>query len=339
MADGSEWEFERNIEFVAGAGDLARAHGAAVEAELGSITGDEDVARAVEAGALTDPDQAVEFMHRTGADCLAVSIGNIHGTYVVPPELDWERLDAIRAGVSEPLSLHGASGIPDDLVQRSIRSGIAKINVNTELRTAYLAATERTVASVLDGSRLNALHAAQVAAVQDVVAGQAAGIRHRPGGVRMSAIDCPGGDDAGTGADACTGGRASTGWSGISQAGRTPSPGTARSFGPTSRPTSRRRSPPSSSPSARAASPPPSPARPRCSTRPVCGHRGGLSHGGRGQVGAAGRDGPRRQDRRSTSIARTRSRALSAAAVAAGVTLWVHIEIDSGLHRVGLRPR
>lgn len=170
MADGSEWEFERNIEFVAGAGDLARAHGAAVEAELGSITGDEDVARAVEAGALTDPDQAVEFMHRTGADCLAVSIGNIHGTYVVPPELDWERLDAIRAGVSEPLSLHGASGIPDDLVQRSIRSGIAKINVNTELRTAYLAATESTVASVLDGSRLNALHTAQVAAVQDVVA-------------------------------------------------------------------------------------------------------------------------------------------------------------------------
>ena len=170
MADGAEWEFERNIEFVAGAAELARAHAAAVEAELGSITGDEDVARAVEAGALTDPDQAVEFMQRTGADCLAVSIGNIHGTYVVQPSLDWDRLDAIRSRVSQPLSLHGASGISDALVQRSIRAGIAKINVNTELRTAYLAATDTTITSVLEGSRLNALHAAQVAAVEGVVA-------------------------------------------------------------------------------------------------------------------------------------------------------------------------
>ena len=77
--------------------------------------------------------------------------------------------EAIRTRVAAPLSLHGASGIPDDLVRRAITAGVAKVNVNTELRQAYLAASERTIGSVLDGSRLNALHAAQVAAVEEVI--------------------------------------------------------------------------------------------------------------------------------------------------------------------------
>ena len=91
--------YEANIEFVARAVELAHRAGAAVEAELGSITGDEDVALAVEAGALTDPDQAVEFVARTRADCLAVSIGNVHGIYRQKPQLDFERLEAIRGRV------------------------------------------------------------------------------------------------------------------------------------------------------------------------------------------------------------------------------------------------
>lgn len=170
MADGSALPFERNAAFVAAAVELAREHGASVEAELGGIGGDEDVAEAVGAGALTDPAEALEFMGRTGADCLAVSIGNVHGIYREPPRLDWARLDAIREQVAAPLSLHGASGIPDDLVRRAIAAGVAKINVNTELRQAYLAATEGIIGSVLAGSRVNALHTAQVSAVEDVVA-------------------------------------------------------------------------------------------------------------------------------------------------------------------------
>jgi tagatose 1,6-diphosphate aldolase GatY/KbaY len=170
MADGSALPYEQNVEFVTRAVESARRHGASVEAELGGISGDEDVARAVAAEALTDPAQALDFMGRTGAACLAVSIGNVHGIYRDPPQLDWARLAAIRAGVAAPLSLHGASGIPDEMVRRAIGAGVAKINVNTELRQAYLAATDQSIGQALAGSRLNALHAAQVAAVGDVIA-------------------------------------------------------------------------------------------------------------------------------------------------------------------------
>ena len=169
LADGSALPYERNIEFVARAAALARRHGASVEAELGGIAGDEDVAEAVAAGALTDPAQTVEFVARTGTDCLAVSIGNVHGVYREPPRLDWERLEAIRDAIDTPLSLHGASGIPDELLRRAIATGVAKINVNTELRGAYLDATRTSLSSVLEGSRLSVLHAAQSDAVEHVV--------------------------------------------------------------------------------------------------------------------------------------------------------------------------
>jgi ketose-bisphosphate aldolase len=168
LADGSALPYEQNVELVARAVELARPRGAAVEAELGGISGDEDVARAVAAGALTDPAEAPDFMARTGAACLAVSIGNVHGIYRDPPRLDWERLAAIGAAVAAPLSLHGASGIPDGDVGRAIAAGVAKINVNTDLREAYLAATEAAIGTVLEGSRLNSLHAAQTDAVAEI---------------------------------------------------------------------------------------------------------------------------------------------------------------------------
>jgi ketose-bisphosphate aldolase len=170
MADGSRWAWDENVAFVREAAALAGRHGAAVEAELGGITGDEDVAEAVAAGALTDPDEAAAFVTATGAACLAVSIGNVHGRYREPPALDWARLEAIRARVDVPLSLHGASGIPDGDVQRAIRAGVAKVNVNTELREAYLAATADGIGDALPGARVLELHARQSAAVEEVVA-------------------------------------------------------------------------------------------------------------------------------------------------------------------------
>jgi tagatose 1,6-diphosphate aldolase GatY/KbaY len=174
MADGSQLPYEQNAAFVERAAELARRHGAGVEAELGHLSGDEDVATAVAAGALTDPGEAADLVDRTGVDCLAVSIGNVHGTYRGPPRLDWDRLETIRSAIATPLSLHGASGIPDEMVRRTIATGVAKINVNTELRTAYLGATADVLPSVLEGSRLNALHAAQSAAVERVVAAKLA---------------------------------------------------------------------------------------------------------------------------------------------------------------------
>ncbi|HEY3764460.1 MAG TPA: class II fructose-bisphosphate aldolase [Gaiellales bacterium] len=168
MADGSELPFEQNIAFVHRAVELARACGAGVECELGGIRGDEDVARAVAAGALTDPGQADALMERSGADCLAVSIGNVHGTYRDPPRLDWERLAAIRACVEQPLSLHGASGLPEPMIERALEAGIAKVNINTELRRAYLVATSAALPHVLDGADITALHDAQIRALREV---------------------------------------------------------------------------------------------------------------------------------------------------------------------------
>jgi ketose-bisphosphate aldolase len=169
MADGSILPYEENVAFVRAAVELAARHGASIEAELGGITGDEDIAEAVAAGALTDPEQAADFAVQTGIDCLAVSIGNVHGIYRNPPDLEWQRLETIHRQVTTPLSLHGASGIPDPMIRRSIELGVAKINVNTELRQAYLAATQTKLPAVLDGWRLDILHAAQVSSVAEAV--------------------------------------------------------------------------------------------------------------------------------------------------------------------------
>lgn len=182
MADGSRLELEDNVAFVRAAADLAAARGAAVEAELGGIEGDEDVAGGAAAGRLTDPDEAATVVRRTGAACLAVSIGNVHGHYQRPPRLDWPRLAAIRDRVGVPLSLHGASGLPDQDVRRAVAMGVAKVNVNTQLREAYLRATAQAVDAVADGLRLLELHEAQASAVAPVVAGKLAGYEPAPAG-------------------------------------------------------------------------------------------------------------------------------------------------------------
>lgn len=170
MADGSKLEFEANVELVAAARRLLAASGGEVEGELGHLAGGEDVARAVAAGGLTDPDLVPRFVAETGASCLAVSIGNVHGTYAEPPRLDWERLTAIREGTDVHLSLHGASGLADEEVAQAVALGVTKVNVNLELRQAYMLATEQVLERALDGFDLLELHDAQVAAVEAVAA-------------------------------------------------------------------------------------------------------------------------------------------------------------------------
>jgi fructose/tagatose bisphosphate aldolase len=167
LTDGSRLPIEENAALVRRAVDAAPA-GVGVEAELGHIEGGEDVAAAAAAGALTDPDEAAEFAARTEADCLAVSIGNAHGTYVATPQLDWQRLERIRESVGElPLSLHGASGLPAEDLRRAVRLGICKVNVNTELRRCYLGEVSARLPDVLPGLRLLELQDALVAAVAE----------------------------------------------------------------------------------------------------------------------------------------------------------------------------
>jgi tagatose 1,6-diphosphate aldolase GatY/KbaY len=167
MADGSRLPFEQNVELVREARSLA-ANGAGVEAELGHIEGGEDVAAAAAAGALTDPDEAARYVEATDVDCLAVSIGNVHGHYVEPPALDWDRLERIRSLVEVPLSLHGASGLSDADLRRAVAHGACKVNVNTELRARVFAELERWVPATAQGLRLFELESALVDAVAEV---------------------------------------------------------------------------------------------------------------------------------------------------------------------------
>jgi tagatose 1,6-diphosphate aldolase GatY/KbaY len=170
MADGSRLPTHENAAVVGEIRRQAAALDVGVEAELGHIEGGEDVAAAAAAGALTDPAEAAEFVAETEIDCLAVSIGNVHGRYAAPPSLDWDRLAAIRGRVGElPLSLHGASGLSDDDISTAIGLGICKVNVNTEIRSRYLDVVEQRLADVRPGLRLLELQAALVAAVAEVV--------------------------------------------------------------------------------------------------------------------------------------------------------------------------
>ena len=169
LADGSKLPYDENVAFVERAGELAARHGAELEVELGHVEGGEDVAEAAAAGKLTDPGEAERFVAATGASCLAVSIGNVHGTYASPPELDWPRLDAIRRAVAVPLSLHGASGLPDEDLRRAVASGVAKVNVNTEVRERTFAAIGERLEELSRGWQIAGLDAAIVDAVAQVV--------------------------------------------------------------------------------------------------------------------------------------------------------------------------
>jgi len=141
LADSSRLSLAENIAFTRQAVDLAYRHQAVIEAELGYLAGTEDGVTVEEVeSSLTDPAQAHKFIAETGAALLAVSIGNVHGYVPQPPPLDFERLAQIAATVNVPLVLHGASGIVKEDIQHAIRLGIAKLNVNTEVRTAFLKA-------------------------------------------------------------------------------------------------------------------------------------------------------------------------------------------------------
>jgi len=139
MLDGSSLPFEENIALTKKVVDLAHPLGITVEGELGKLVGEEGdlVVKGPEA-AQTDPAEAKEFVERTGVDCLAVSIGTQHGHYIAAPKLNIERLKAIHAVVDVPLVLHGGSGTPAEQVQESIRNGIRKINVATDVLTAMI---------------------------------------------------------------------------------------------------------------------------------------------------------------------------------------------------------
>jgi len=141
MADGSHLPLQENIVFSRRIVALAKTMNIGVEGELGRLSGEEDGITTPEVLAkMTSPEEATRFAYETEVDALAVCIGNNHGKNKKTPKLDFERLAAIGERVSIPLVLHGTSGLPDGLIRESISHGVAKFNVNTEVRSRYMGA-------------------------------------------------------------------------------------------------------------------------------------------------------------------------------------------------------
>ena len=144
MFDGSHYAIEENIEKTKELVAICEEKGLSLEAEVGSIGGEED--GVVGAGECADPDEC-KMIADLGVTMLAAGIGNIHGKY---PEnwagLSFETLDAIQQLTGDmPLVLHGGTGIPEDMIKKAIDLGVSKINVNTECQLAFAAATREYV--------------------------------------------------------------------------------------------------------------------------------------------------------------------------------------------------
>ncbi|MCE9676270.1 class II fructose-1,6-bisphosphate aldolase [Paraclostridium bifermentans] len=144
MFDGSHYSIEENIEKTKEVIKIANAKGISVEAEVGSIGGEED--GVVGAGEIADPNEC-KLIADLGVDMLAAGIGNIHGQY---PEnwagLNFDALKAINNVTGDmPLVLHGGTGIPADMIKKAISLGVSKINVNTECQLAFAAATRKYI--------------------------------------------------------------------------------------------------------------------------------------------------------------------------------------------------
>lgn len=141
MIDGSHLPFSENVALTQRVTQFCHRYDASVEAELGRLGGQEDDLHVDSRDArFTSPEQAKTFVELTGVDSLAVAIGTAHGLYDHEPELDFDRLAAIRQCVDVPLVLHGASGLPDADIRRAIALGVCKVNVATELKMAFSAA-------------------------------------------------------------------------------------------------------------------------------------------------------------------------------------------------------
>ena len=168
MFDGSKYDLEKNIELTKQVVDYAHEHGVVVEAELGKLAGVEDDVNVAENDAMyTNPEQALEFVQRTGCDSLAIAIGTSHGAYKFKgePRLRFDILEKVKELMPNvPIVLHGAStvipeyvemcnkyggnmpgakGVPDEMLHEASKRGVSKINVDTDLRLAMTAAIRK----------------------------------------------------------------------------------------------------------------------------------------------------------------------------------------------------
>jgi len=143
MIDASEKPFEENIAITTEIVNYAKKREINVEAELGYVAKlDQD-----QAMVYTQPGEAYEFVERTGIDALAIAVGSAHGFYKKTPELQLDLISQINKVTSAALVLHGSSGIPHDQVKESIKRGITKINLATEIKNIFMKSLQSTLSS------------------------------------------------------------------------------------------------------------------------------------------------------------------------------------------------
>ncbi|MCM3216567.1 MULTISPECIES: class II fructose-bisphosphate aldolase [Niallia] len=146
MIDASHHPFEENVETTKKVVDYAHSKGVSVEAELGTVGGQEDDVVA-EGVIYANAQECVELVKRTGIDTLAPALGSVHGPYKGEPNLGFKEMEEIGNLTGLPLVLHGGTGIPTKDIQKSVSLGTAKINVNTENQIASAKAVRETLAA------------------------------------------------------------------------------------------------------------------------------------------------------------------------------------------------
>ncbi len=145
MIDASHHPFEENVQTTKAVVEYAHSKGVSVEAELGTVGGQED--DVVADGVIyADAQECKELVEKTGIDCLAPALGSVHGPYKGEPNLGFKEMEEIKNLTNMPLVLHGGTGIPEADIKRSISLGTSKINVNTENQIAFA----KKVREVLD---------------------------------------------------------------------------------------------------------------------------------------------------------------------------------------------
>ncbi len=147
MYDGHADPYEQNVRTTARVSQIAHIVNIPVEAELGSVLTGQVSEEQVRA-AMTQPDQVVDFVQRTGVDSLAVAIGSIHAGEKQETELDIEHLKKLRAVTDVPFVLHGSSGVKEESELEAIQYGITKINVATMLNQAFIAGMKKAIADM-----------------------------------------------------------------------------------------------------------------------------------------------------------------------------------------------
>ena len=148
MIDGSHFQLAENIAMTKAVVDYAHEKGVSVEAELGTVGGQEDHV----SGSIiyANKDECVALVKATGIDALAPALGSVHGPYKGEPVLGFNEMEAIKEATDMPLVLHGGTGIPDDKIQKAISCGTCKINVNTECQLAFNKILREVIANDAD---------------------------------------------------------------------------------------------------------------------------------------------------------------------------------------------